>query len=132
MALLLTLQKQTISNWPTPTSVKEVQQFLGLASYYRCFVRNFAAIAKPLYKLTERGHKFHWTKECSEAFAALKHRLITTPILSCPDYSQQFILDTDASQEGIGAVLSQRHGNEEVVVAYASRTLSKSEKILCD
>ena len=120
-----------VSKWPAPNSVKEVQQFLGLASYYRRFVRNFAVIAKPLYRLTERGRQFQWTKECSEAFAVLKHRLTTSPVLSYPDFAKPFILDTDASYDGIGAVLSQQHEGKEVVVAYASRTLSKSERKYC-
>jgi len=120
-----------VSGWPTPTTVKEVQQFLGLASYYRRFVCNFATLAKPLYKLTERGRTFQWTKECAEAFAVLKNRLTTAPILCYPNYKEKFILDTDASQEGIGAVLSQRQGDKEVVIAYASRSLSKSERKYC-
>jgi len=71
---------EKVSKWPTPTTVKEVQQFLGLASYYRHFVCNFATLAKPLYKLTERGRVFQWTKECAEAFAALKNH--SYPFLS--------------------------------------------------
>jgi len=68
-------------------------------------VHNFATLANPLYKLTERGQAFQWTKECAKAFAALKHCLTTTPILSYPGYNKQFILNTNGSQEGIGAVL---------------------------
>jgi len=120
-----------VSGWPTPTTVKEVQQFLGLASCYRRFVCNFATLAKPLYKLTERGWIFQWTKECAEAFAALKNCLTTAPILCYPNYKEKFILDTDASREGIGAVLSQRQGEKEVVIAYASRSLSKSQRKYC-
>ena len=117
-----------VTKWPTPTSVQEVQQFLGLASYYRRFVRNFAEIAKPLHRLTERGRKFFWTLECETAFATLKNRLSSAPILSFPDFSKPFLLDTDASQEGIGAVLSQISDGNEQVIAYASRTLSKAER----
>ena len=62
-----------VSSWPAPNSVKDVHQFLGLAPYYHYLVCNFAIIAKPLYKLAERGRQFQWTKECSEAFATLKH-----------------------------------------------------------
>lgn len=117
-----------VTSWPTPTSVQAVQQFLGLASYYRRFVRNFAEIAKPLHRLTERGRDFTWTVECETAFATLKYRLSSAPILSFPDFSKPFILDTDASQEGIGAVLSQICEGNEQVIAYASRTLSKAER----
>lgn len=120
-----------VASWPTPNSVQEVQQFLGLASYYRRFVKKFAEIAKPLYRLTERGRQFSWTNECETAFAMLKSRLTSTPILAFPDFTKPFILDTDASQEGIGAVLSQECDGKEAVIAYASRTLSKPERRYC-
>ena len=117
-----------VTEWPTPTSVQEAQQFLGLASYYRRFVHNFAEIAKPLHRLTEHGREFFWTLECETAFATLKNRLSSAPILSFSDFSKPFLLDTDASQEGIGAVLSQISDGNEQVIAYASRTLSKAEQ----
>ena len=120
-----------VSKWPTQTSVQEVQQFLGLASYYRRFVKNFATIAKPLHKLTERGRQFSWTKECEDSFALLKQHLTSSPVLVFPDYTKTFILDTDASNEGIGAVLSQVHDGQERVVAFASRRLSKAERRYC-
>jgi len=120
-----------VSQWPTPTSVQEVQQFLGLASYYRRFVKNFATVAKSLHKLTERGREFSWTSECENAFAVLKQRLTSAPVLVFPDYTKTFILDTDASNEGIGAVLSQEHDGQERVVAFASCTLSKAERRYC-
>ena len=119
---------QKIAGWPTPKNIPELQKFLGLASYYRRFIRNFAEIAKPLYRLTERGRKYNWTAECDTAFAVLKLRLCSTPVLAFPDFSLPFILDTDASQSGIGAVLSQEQGGEEKVIAYASRTLTKAER----
>ena len=121
-----------VVTWPTPTSQREVQQFLGLANYYRRFVKNFATIAKPLHRLTEKNVPFGWTQEAEEAFAQLKQRLTSPPILAHPDFSLPFILDTDASSSGIGAVLSQKHADgQEHVVAYASRTLSKSERRYC-
>ena len=96
-----------VAQWPVPTTQREVQQFLGLANYYRRFVRGYATIAKPLHKLTEKTAEFRWTKECEEAFEDLHHRLTSTPILAHLDYSKPFILDTNASNTGIGAVLSQ-------------------------
>ena len=109
--------------------MQEVQQFLGLASYYRRFIQNFAGIAKPLHRLTERGRIFKWTVECENAFAKLKLCLRSSPILSFPDFSLPFILDTDACQCGIGAVLSQIHKDgTERVVAFASTAMSKSER----
>jgi transposase InsO family protein len=122
---------EKVAAWPCPTSVTEVQRFLGLASYYRRFIRNFAQIAKPLHRLTEKTQGFQWTEQCDDAFRELKQRLTSAPILAFPDFSQTFILDTDASQTGIGAVLSQVQEGRERVVAYASRTLSKAERRYC-
>ena len=120
---------QRITEWPTPCSVQEVKQFVGLASYYRRFIQNFASIARPLHRLTERGRPFKWTVECDTAFAKLKVCLRSSPILTFPDLSRPFILDTDACQSGIGAVLSQeQEDGKERVIAYASRALSKAER----
>ena len=110
----------------------EVQQFLGLANYYRRFIKDFAPIAKPLHHLTEKDVKFEWTPACQEAFELLKSKLTSPPVLAHPDFQLPFILDTDASATGIGAVLSQCHSDrKEEVIAYASRTLSKPERRYC-
>ena len=93
------------------------------------FVKDFAAIAKPLYQLTEKTIKFAWS---DEAHGELCHRLVTTPTLAFPDYELPFILDTDASNVGIGAVLSQRQSDgSERVIAYGSRTISRPERRYC-
>ena len=97
-----------------PTTQKQLKQFLGLASYYRRFEKNIAT----KYHLIKKGAKFD----------TLRAALTTPPILAFPDFNQPFILDTDASDSGIGAVLSQVHGGSERVVAYASKTLSKAER----
>ena len=121
-----------VAQWPTPTTTKEVQKFLGFAGYYRRFIRDFAAMAKPLHRLTERNAHFKWTVECQRAFEDLRGRLTTTPVLAYPDYTKPFILDTDASDFGIGAVLAQRdEDGQERVVAFASRILSKAERRYC-
>ncbi len=98
---------ESIRSWPTPTTVSEVKAFIGTANYYRKFIRNFADIAAPLNKLQGKT-EFKWSTECEEAFCALKHKLMSAPILNFPDFSEDavFILDTDASQQGIGSVLS--------------------------
>ena len=109
-----------VREWPIHTDVKELQQFLGLASYYRWFVKNFAHKARPLYQLTEKGRRWNWTHECGEAFFTLKRALISAPILAFPDFNRDLILDTDASTDGLGAVLSQQSAEGEKVIAYGS------------
>ena len=106
---------------------------MGLASYYRRFIKDFASIAALFHKLTERqSHsRFQWTSQCQEAFDCLKNRLVSPPVLALPDWSQPFLLDTDASDTGIGAVLSQVQEGKECVIAYASRSLTKSERNYC-
>ena len=122
---------QCIEMWPTPKNVKDVRAFIGLCSYYRCFVYRFSEIAKPLHKLTEKNKPFIWTEECSKAFETLKKKLVEAPVLIHPDFTKSFKLDVDASDHSIGAVLSQDTENGECVVVYASRTLSKSERRYC-
>ena len=121
----------TVRDWPVPRSVKELRSFLGLASYYRRFIDSFAQICRPLYRLTETGRCFRWNEDCDEAFARLKRALTTAPVLALPIPDGQFILDTDASDDGIGAVLSQVVQGEERVVAYFSRTITKAERRYC-
>ena len=122
---------KTIKEWPTPTNVKHVRSFLGLCSYYRKFVLGFADIARPLHKLCEKGRLFVWDTECEESFTRLKETLSTTPILGYPRLNMPFILDTDASNEAIGAVLSQEQDGSERVIAYFSKSLNKHEMNYC-
>jgi hypothetical protein len=91
-----------------PRNVTEVKKFLGLASYYRRFIANFAEIAKPLHNLTEKDATFAWTNESDRAIKKLKEVLCSAPILVFPREGAEFILDTDASGESVGAVLSQK------------------------
>ena len=121
---------ECVKNWPLPHDIKDVRSFLGLCGYYRRFIADYSHVTKPLTRLLEKDQRFKWTAECSEAFNRLKHLLVTAPILAHPDFNQPFILDTDASNHAIGAVLSQRIDGKERVIAYASRTLSKSESIV--
>ena len=101
---------------------------MGLANYYRRYIKGFAEIAKPLHKLTERNAPFKWTLVCENAFSTLLSKLTTTPVLAYPDFNQQFILDTDASNVAIGAVLSQiGDDGQEHVIAYGSKLLTKGE-----
>ena len=119
---------ETVREWPVPTTQTEVRSFLGTASYYRRFVQNFGTIAHPLHRLTEKNRPFLWTTECQVAFETLRKKLVEAPILAYPSSEEDFILDTDASATGIGAVLSQVQDGVERPIAYASRGLSKSER----
>ena len=120
-----------VKKWPTPQSVSDVRSFLGFVSYYRKFIDTFADKAKPLIQLTEKANKFSWGEKEENSFQDLKNALVSAPILAYPDPNLPFILDTDASNIGIGAVLSQVQGDEEKVIAYASRALSKAERNYC-
>ncbi|KRZ81763.1 Retrovirus-related Pol polyprotein from transposon 17.6, partial [Trichinella sp. T8] len=121
-----------VQKWPTPRCVREVRQFLGLASYYRRFVRNFAGVANPLHALTKKGEKWHWGPKEEEAFTLLKKALVSPPILGHPDFDRTFLVDVDASEDAVGAVLSQQGGQDPPsVIAYASRSLSRAERGYC-
>lgn len=122
---------EAVKKWKCPETVTEVRSFLGLASYYRRFIQGFSDIARPLHRLTEKSREFEWTNDCDKAFAELKERLISAPILSYPLPECDFILDTDASGYALGAVLSQIQDGREKVIAYASRSLTKPEKNYC-
>ena len=100
-------------------------------TYYRRFVNGFADIAAPLHRLTDLKSQFHWTAECEAAFKRLKNALCSSSLLSYPQSSGMFILDTDSTNIGIGAVLSQVQDKEEKVIQYFSNVLSKPEKNYC-
>ncbi len=118
---------EAVKSWPTPRSVKEVQSFIGLASYYRKFVKDFAHTAAPLHKLCSPKVKFQWSPAAQIAFETLKQHLISHPLLIYPDFTKPFRLDVDACGVGLGAVLSQEVDGREHVVAYSSRVLSDCE-----
>ena len=113
---------------PRPKTATEVRSFLGLASYYRRYVKNFAAIAGPLHALTRKDAVFHWSTGCQTAFDRLKTLLTTSPITAFPDFSQAFRLYTDASTAGIGVILAQVRDGKERIICCASRSLSQAEK----
>ena len=120
-----------VAGWPTPTCLIELQGFLGLANYYRHFIHGYAEVAKPLHELSRKGHDFKWTKDCENAFSTLKMKLTSSPILAYPDSSKPLILDMDASNHSLGAVLSQIHDGKERVVCFDSRLLSEEERNYC-
>jgi len=97
---------EAVKSWPTPTKLREVRAFLGLCSYYRKFVPDFAKIARPLHALTKKEVKFEWTPECADAFERLKTCLTEAPVLALPSDDGVYILDADASGTTIGGILS--------------------------
>ena len=120
---------EAIINMDTPKSRKEVRRFLGMAGFYRCFIRNFAEIAEPLNKLTSENVTFRWTDHCETAFSKLKELLTTKPILAFPKPGELFVLEVDASDVAVGGVLSQFQGDKQLhPVAYFSTALTDSQK----
>lgn len=119
---------KAIMNIPHPSSVSDVRSFLGMASWYRKFVPNFADITTPLTELLKKSRKWFWSEECQSAFNTLKERLVSAPILTCPNFQHPFTVQTDASAFGLGAVLSQDSPEGEKVICYLSRSLSKAER----
>ena len=123
---------ESVRNWPIPKSVTQVKSFLGLASYYWKFIDNFAKIAHPLTSLTHKRAKFCWSTACQQAFETLKECLISAQVLAYPlREGGEFVLDTDASNHGMGAFLSQVQDGQEKVIAYASQTLNWSQRNYC-
>jgi len=120
---------EAVKNFKVPENLKEVRSFLGLVNYYHRFVPNMATIAEPLYALMKKNVHYKWSEQCQKAFEQIKEILVRDPILRYPNFEREFILHTDASDVGVGAVLAQLDDDgKEYVVSYASRSLSKEEK----
>ena len=121
---------KAVVEWPTPQSRKDLQRFLGFANFYRRFIRNYSVVAAPLTSLTSSLVRFLWGESAEKAFQELKSRFTSAPILTTPDPSRQFIVEVDASDSGIGAVLSQRSAKDGKVhpCAFYSYRLSPSER----
>jgi uncharacterized protein YaiI (UPF0178 family) len=116
---------KAIMEWPVPKNAHEVRSFMGLAGYYRRFVEGFSKIVKPITTLQCKGVRYEWTEECDSAFIDLKRLLTSAPILRVPDMEKDFMVCTNASKQGLGAMLMQDGG----VIAYASRKLKKHEDL---
>jgi hypothetical protein len=112
-----------IMEWRVPTTVTEIQSFLGLAGYYQRFIEGFSKIAKPMTSLLEKGREFKWDEKCQDNFDQLKKRLMSPPVLVMPDLQKGFDIYCDACGQGLGCVLMQ----EGHVIAYVSRQLRKHE-----
>ena len=128
---------EKIKKWPSPSNADELRSFLAFAGYYRRFIKDFSKITRPLADLlppttTKKNNKkvpqWIWSAKEQETFEKLKVILSSPPILAYPDFGLPFELHTDASSKGLGAVLYQTQGNQKKVIAYASRSLTKTEK----
>jgi hypothetical protein len=94
-----------VTNWKRPTSVMEIQSFLGLAGYYRRFIEGFSKITRPMTTLLQKDKKYEWTNACERSYCELKRRLTTTPVLVLPDIHKDFTIYYDGSRQGLGCVL---------------------------
>lgn len=119
---------KAIVDIPNPKSVKDVRRMVGMASWYRRFIPNFATMVAPLTGLLKKNAKFSWSTECNNAWTDMKNCLISSPILSCPDFNRPFVVQTDCSDYGIGGVLTQMFEDGEHVICYLSRSLNKCER----
>ncbi|GBG86813.1 hypothetical protein CBR_g42096 [Chara braunii] len=117
----------SIRDWPRPQSVTEMRSFLGMTGYYRTFVKNYSVVAAPLTDLTRLDTPWEWTDKCETAFRHLKHALTHYEVLKLPDPDKPFIVTTDASQYGIGAVLAQQEGPKLRPVEYMSKKMSSQK-----
>lgn len=117
---------EAVREWEPPLDAKQLRSFLGLAGYYRKFIKDYGLISKPLTDLLKKNVQFVWTSPHQQCFETLKKALITVPVLSLPDFSKEFTIETDASDKGIGAVLMQQ-GHP---IAYLSKALSKKTQTL--
>jgi hypothetical protein len=118
---------QAIVSWPTPRNVSELRSFLGLATYYRRFVKNFSLLAAPLTDMTKKDLLWSWTPASDHAFNSLKDALAAAPVVRAPARGVPFTVTTDASDYAVGAVLTQSDGKSEWVIAYESKKLDSAQ-----
>ena len=128
---------EAVTKWPVPQTVYDVRSVLGFVGYYRRFIRYFSKISKPIREViiglenqSKRVAKktlINWSEAAQSAFEVLKELCVNAPILAFPDYKLPFILHTDSSTEGLGAVLYQKQEDKLRVIAYASRSVTKTE-----
>jgi len=117
-----------VLNWPIPRTVRDVRKFLGLTNYYRQFIKNFAALAKPLNMLTRKDEKWKWEEAQQKAFEQLKGIFMTRPLLVAPDLDKEFRVEADASNFATGGVLLIKCDNNKWrPVAYISKSLNETE-----
>lgn len=118
---------KAINDLKNPTNPKEVRQFIGMVSWYSRFIPNCSELTQDLTSLLQKKKKWRWGDKEQTAFETLKNKLKSAPVLVPPNFEEPFTLQTDTSKEGLGAVLTQEINGQEHVIAYASRSLNKSE-----
>jgi hypothetical protein len=119
---------EAVLHFPTPKNVPSVRSFLGLTCYYRKYVRGYSNLAGPSFELTKKDVAFVWDMRCEHAYQALKAALVDAPMVTRPNFKQTFWLDVDWSTKGVGAILSQKEGKFEKVIAYASKSLTEAQR----
>ncbi len=119
---------EVVVHFPIPKTVTSVRSFLGLTGYYRKYIQGYSRMAGPLFKLTKKDVAFVWDVGCQQAYQALKVALVNAPVLTRPDFRRTFWLDVDWSPKGVGAILSQKEGKFEKVIAYASKSLTEAQR----
>ena len=117
---------KAIKDWPVPKDVTDVRSFMGITSYYRRFIEGFSRIVNPITSLQKKGKKFDWNQKCEESFKKLKTLLTSATILRIADPNKEFVVCTDACNEGLGGVLTQ----EGHVIVYESRKLKFMKRIM--
>ena len=119
---------KVINEWPSPSNLHELRSFLGHAGYHQNFIPNYAELTAPLRRLEQKGTEFKWNDEAQKAFQQIKNVLMSATFLAFPNYDLSFIIDTDASEEGIGAVISQKQDGVERPIAYAAKALRGAQR----
>jgi hypothetical protein len=117
---------EAVRTWPVPRNLKDIRGFLGLTGYYRKFIKNYGIISRPLTDMLKKNNQYQWTPGAATAFHTLQEALIHAPVLAVPDFSKQFIVETDACGVGIGAVLMQH----DHPIAYLSKALCPKNQAL--
>lgn len=120
---------QVIKDWPTPTTIKELQTFLGFTNFYRRFIVDYSHVAVPLTNLTQKGQRFQWTPAADAAFTDLRSQFLKAPVLIHPNFEKPFVVETDASDKATGGILSQRGDDGHLhPCAYRSSKMNPAEK----
>jgi len=123
------IKVQGITDWPTPTNLKELRSFLGFGNYYKDFIQGYSKITRPLHDLTKKDTQWQWNHPQQNAFKLLKELFTSYPVLRNPDPAKRYVLDTDASQYAVGATISQEHSDGNHPIAFFSKSLLPAERI---